>query len=104
MSIETCFKCGEDIDVEPGFEYEDKDTLVCELCAKSVYCHACSEAGGADRAIYHLPPACPDSVIGEEKKPCECCGTFHTASGLVENHDGKLTCAGCLAIATMDGR
>ena len=23
-----------------------------------VYCHACSEAGGADRPIHHLPPAC----------------------------------------------
>lgn len=24
----------------------------------TVYCHACSVAGGADTAIYHLPPVC----------------------------------------------
>lgn len=24
----------------------------------TVYCHSCSLAGGADRAIYHEPPAC----------------------------------------------
>lgn len=24
----------------------------------TVYCHGCSEAGGADRAIYHSPPEC----------------------------------------------
>lgn len=24
----------------------------------TVYCHACSAAGGADRAIHHAPPAC----------------------------------------------
>lgn len=25
---------------------------------KEIYCHECSKAGGAERAIYHLPPAC----------------------------------------------
>lgn len=25
----------------------------------AVYCHACSVAGGADRAVYHCPPVCP---------------------------------------------
>lgn len=29
--------------------------------AKEVYCHECSKAGGAERAIYHLPPACKPS-------------------------------------------
>lgn len=30
-----------------------------------VYCHACSVAGGADRAIHHSPPACPAPPAGE---------------------------------------
>ena len=28
--------------------------------AQMVVCEACSRAGGADRAVRHLPPACPD--------------------------------------------
>jgi hypothetical protein len=26
---------------------------------KEIYCHACSDAGGASMPVYHLPPACP---------------------------------------------
>lgn len=25
---------------------------------KEIYCHECSKAGGAETAIYHLPPIC----------------------------------------------
>lgn len=28
-----------------------------------VYCHECSKAGGADRAIHHAPPACPSEEL-----------------------------------------
>lgn len=31
-----------------------------------VYCHACSLAGGAERAIYHDEPACPHDETGKE--------------------------------------
>ncbi len=42
--------------VENGVKF----CLECGLPIKvTVYCHPCSEAGGADRAIYHLGPACP---------------------------------------------
>jgi hypothetical protein len=34
---------------------------------EAVYCHECSKAGGADRAIYHEPPACtPESPAKEQ--------------------------------------
>ena len=49
---------------------------------KEVYCHPCSVVGGADRAIYHLEPACldeadsshtvenePDPILYEETSP-----------------------------------
>lgn len=29
-----------------------------ERTDKHIYCHGCTVAGGAERAIYHLPPAC----------------------------------------------
>lgn len=29
-----------------------------------VYCHPCSVAGGAERPIYHLPPACGTDTKG----------------------------------------
>ncbi len=33
--------------------------LLCDDCRKPVvYCHACSRAGGGERAIHHTPPAC----------------------------------------------
>lgn len=34
-----------------------------ELVRNRTYCHACSKAGGADRAIYHLPPICADTPL-----------------------------------------
>ncbi len=34
--------------------------LVKEEPKEVVYCHPCSEAGGADKPIYHAPPACPE--------------------------------------------
>ncbi|MGK3995019.1 hypothetical protein [Sorangium sp. So ce1024] len=47
-------------------EHDDQEVLRdglerrCRVCgAPSVYCHPCSEAGGACRGIYHAPPACP---------------------------------------------
>ena len=38
----------------------EDDELKCPECAGNieVYCHGCSVAGGADRAIYHAPPVC----------------------------------------------
>lgn len=37
---------------------------------EEIYCHACSKAGGADREITHLPPACKsDDDIRERKTP-----------------------------------
>jgi len=33
----------------------------------SVYCHACSVAGGAEAPIYHLPPACGVDLAQELK-------------------------------------
>ncbi len=43
------------------------DDDLCQECGKwfpavkeekEVYCHACSETGGAECPIYHIPPAC----------------------------------------------
>ena len=45
----------------------DSDNDLCNGCKKwfpavaevvEVYCHECSKAGGAERAIYHAAPAC----------------------------------------------
>jgi len=45
----------------------DADNDMCTACKKwfptledqkTVYCHECSKAGGAECAIYHLPPRC----------------------------------------------
>ena len=45
----------------------DADNDYCEECkewfsavpdVEQIYCHKCSEAGGAERAIYHAPPVC----------------------------------------------
>ena len=43
-----------------------ENVQVCPVCEETIhpldwdetYCHACSEASGADRAVHHLPPAC----------------------------------------------
>ncbi len=43
-TLDICFDCDE---VFPTVEDQ-----------KEIYCHPCSKAGGAERAIYHLPPAC----------------------------------------------
>ena len=32
--------------------------FVVKALEPDVYCHACSVAGGADRAVYHAPPVC----------------------------------------------
>lgn len=37
---------------------ETKTVEVMRGDKKEIYCHACSEAGGADRPVYHEPPAC----------------------------------------------
>lgn len=46
---------------KPDCEHEDApDVGPCPGCGMvMVYCHACSDAGGAERAIYHGEPACP---------------------------------------------
>ena len=59
-----CEECG-----GTGWEEVGFGLVPCEICGgegeyEQVYCHPCSVAGGADRAIYHEPPACP-----EEPKP-----------------------------------
>jgi hypothetical protein len=45
-----------------------KKTYTCLLCGSELiwagYCHACSVAGGADRAIYHAGLECSDSKPG----------------------------------------
>ena len=61
--MKICPKCG-DNDVI----IFDSDNDLCNGCGKwfpavedqkTVYCHECSKAGGAERPIYHLPPVCP---------------------------------------------
>jgi exonuclease SbcD len=47
-------------------ETEDVNEILHELYTETVYCHACSKAGGADMPIYHAPPACPDVPIAAE--------------------------------------
>lgn len=39
-----------------------QDAIDAEIKAEqeAVYCHGCSEAGGAGMPIYHLPPTCSD--------------------------------------------
>jgi hypothetical protein len=55
----------------------DADNDICRDCGKwfpavadkkTVYCHACSAAGGADMPIYHLPPACSLTPPRKEQK------------------------------------
>lgn len=40
-------------------EYEGLEEFD-EAVDPSVYCHACSIAGGAERAVYHQAPACSE--------------------------------------------
>jgi len=47
---------------------------------KEVYCHACSIAGGARKAVYHKLPTC-----GIERKVC-------MAATLYKNRKGEITC------------
>ena len=42
---------------------DGEEYIPCDKCEgkgryPEIYCHACSQGGGADRAIYHDPPAC----------------------------------------------
>ncbi len=37
---------------------EDGNTVIKREELEEVYCHACSKSGGAEMAIYHLPPVC----------------------------------------------
>ena len=64
--MKSCPECG-------GIKVKelDADSDWCEECYKyfptvpeveEVYCHACSVAGGADRAIYHTGAPCKDGV------------------------------------------
>ena len=48
--------CGECPKLEKGFPecFERRENVK----GPDVYCHECSKAGGAERAIYHLPPVC----------------------------------------------
>ena len=36
--------------------------LVCGVEKEEFYCQGCSDAGGAERPIYHLPPICQPGV------------------------------------------
>lgn len=69
-----CRECGEVERHKPTCDFWKKDVtgsdavLDSERGSAHVYCHGCSEAGGADRAIYHAPPAC-NSQRGESVAP-----------------------------------
>lgn len=69
-TMETCDRCdgdGKAHGSDRPFEYSGPGTYPgpCPKCKgtgkqedTTIYCHECSIAGGADRPVYHEPPAC----------------------------------------------
>jgi len=60
--MKVCPECGSN-----NIIVFDSDNDLCEDCDKwfpmvaeveEIYCHECSKAGGAGKAIYHAAPAC----------------------------------------------
>ncbi len=58
-----CLSCEKDTMHEVMMKHKFK-CCKCETIIEEVYCHGCSKAGGAERAIYHLAPVCCD-VYGD---------------------------------------
>jgi hypothetical protein len=70
MNCEDCGKPMEYIAADPGDATTPPDEahFWCDNCGISmplemIVCDACSRAGGADRAVYHGPPACSDCRV-----------------------------------------
>jgi len=54
-----------------------------------IYCHGCSEAGGAERGIYHQPPVCSTNKVVAERNSLrrtaeELAGALKMFPGLVD--------------------
>ncbi len=64
----------EEVDISDKFSGEELETIFInhlvetygiseddqeESDEEEIECEACTEAGGADKAVHHLPPACP---------------------------------------------
>lgn len=50
--------CHGEVDFTEGTSCKECDKPCQVVKVEYVYCHGCSESGGADRAIYHAAPVC----------------------------------------------
>lgn len=72
--------------------------------SRLIECRPCSEAGGAERGVYHLPPACDEPAKAEGNRPCancheddwcDTCLALDAACGLGEGGGITVTRATC---------